>query len=646
MQQVCRNRFDANSQDHVVFWRSRAYADRCLELCAAIFGARVAVQVDNPVEQPNLEARKATKETRPRRRSLFVGFGGLMLAMLSGGLIAWWFMRSTAVPPVMRFAIDLPRAAPLAAGANPLAFSRDGTYLAYVAQQGDGTQLYLRRMDSVDPRPIPGTQGASSPFFSPDNSWIGYFDTRDSKLKKVALGGGDPIALCPAQFALGASWNIDGSILFTPDVFSGLWRVPAAGGKAEPVTHLQPREFTHRWPQVLADGKTVILTIGTAGAVNSTCVAAITLKTGQRKVILDGASDGRYSPTGHLLFLRAGNLMAVRFDARRLRVLGEPFLVKQGIGSDQSVGSGHYALSGAGALAYAPAGENDDLRSLAWADRQGRLERLTVNRGAFSYPRLSPDGRQLAVVVDSQTERSNIWAVETTSGIFRRLTFDGDNLLPTWTPDGKRLTFASNRDGQWQLYWMQADTTGSPELLHKSENPAVPNSWSSDGKSLVFTEFAPDTGPDIWILSNDGAISARPYLQTPYAEWGGTFSPDGHWLAYVSNDSGLDQVYVQPFPGNGERFQISTADGREPVWQHGGSGLFYRCWRGLMEVGIHPSQEFAAETPRLVVPGEYETGSIPVFPNFDAAPDGQRFVLIPREQKDRRQINIDLNWLK
>jgi len=292
------------------------------------------------------------------------------------------------------------------------------------------------------------------------------------------------------------------------------------------------------------------------------------------------------------------------------------------------------------------AGEESDLRSLVWANRQGGLEKLTVNRGAFSYPRLSPDGQQLAVVVKSQKEKSNIWIVDVATGSFRRLTFDGDNMLPAWTPDGKKLAFASDRDGQWYLYWMPADGTAPPEILHKSENPAVPNAWSRDGKLLVFTEFAPDTGPDIWVLSVDGARNARPYLQTAYAEWGGSFSPDSNWLAYTSNDSGILQAYLQSFPGPGERFQVSTAEGQEPVWSHDGRSVFYHYWRGLMEVGIQTDPEFTPVAPRLIVPAEYENGSIPVFPNYDVTSDGLRFVLIPREQKDHRQINIDLNWLR
>jgi eukaryotic-like serine/threonine-protein kinase len=571
---------------------------------------------------------------------------GLLAGALAGGFAVWLSMRTATSPPLMRFVMSLPQTATLALRANPLLLSGDGRHLAYVAQLGDNTQLMLRELEDSEPRPVPGTLGAYSPFFSPDGSWIGYFDARDSKLKRVARTGGNPVTLCPAQFGLGASWGEDGTIIFAPDVFSGLWRIQVAGGKAEPVTQLQPKEFTHRWPQILPGGKVVIFTVGASGAADSASVAALTLKSGQKRVILEGASDARYSSTGHLFFVREGNLMAVRFDPNRLKVTGTPFLVKKGIGTDPSVWAGQYSLSHSGVLAYVLAADDDDLRSLAWADRQGGMQKLTVNRGAFSYPRLSPDGQRLAVVIKSQAEKSNIWTLELANSAFKRLTSDGHNLLPVWAPDGTKLTFASVLDGEWHLYRMPADGSGSAELLRKSASPCVPNAWSRDGRSLVFTEFSPDNGPDIWTLSVESGFQARPYLCSPYAEWGGTFSPDGHWLAYTSNDSGLAQVYVQPYPGPGERYQISTAEGREPVWGHDGRELFFRYWKGLMEVGIQTEGEFSADPPRVVIPGEHETGDLDSFPNYDVARDGQRFVLIPHEQKDRSQINIDLNWLK
>ncbi len=569
--------------------------------------------------------------------------GGLILGVIATTLLVRLGTRHPAPPPLIRFSIDLPRDAPLAPGAHSLAFSPDGTQLAYVAQVKAETQLYLRALDQLEAKPVPGTRGACDPFFSPDGAWLGYFDSNASQLKKVPLSGGEPVPLGQVQSALGACWGPDGSIMFAPDMFSGLLRIPPAGGNPEPLTKLGNKESTHRWPTMLPDGKTVIFTIGTAGTDSNTRLAAVTLKTGQKKILLDDAADAVFSPPGRLLFMRRGDLMAVAFDPARLEPAGTPFVVKAGIETDRATGSGHFAYSRAGALAYVTRIEEAGFRVLAWADREGGIEKLTVNRGAFSYPRLSPDGRRLAVVIRAMDDKSNVWILDVDSGKFNRLTFEGNNSLPAWSPDGKRLAFASDRDGQWNLFSVSADGSGAAEPLQKSENPQMPGSWSADGRFLAFTEFAPKTGPDIWVLTLDGERVARPFLQTRYAEWGGEFSPDGRWLAYTSDETGPDQVYVQAFPGPGERFQISTAEGREPVWRHDGLELFFRYWKGLMSVTMLSEGEFRPDPPRLAVSGDYEAGEMPMFPNYDVSPDGKRFVMIPQESIEKRQIQIDWN---
>jgi serine/threonine-protein kinase len=600
----------------------------------------------SPVAEAASAAPVATKPGRHHfLHRLAWGAAGLGLGAILAIVAVWLWMRPAPPPPIMRFAMDLPRAAPLALGASPFAFSAAGTHLAYVAQVGDDTQLYVRTMDRLEPQPVPGTTGAYCPFFSPDDSWIGYFDSRDSKLKKVALAGGEPVALGKAEFGLGGCWGADGYIIFTPNGFSGLWRIPAAGGKPEPVTRLEKREFTHRWPEILPGNRAVIFTIGAAGTTSAMRVAAYSFKSGQRKVLLDRASDAHYSPTGHLLFLRGGDLMAVRFDPIRLEILGTPFSVKSGIEKDNAASAGQFVCSSAGALAYTLASPEEDLRTLAWVDRQGGTEKVSVSRGAFSYPRLSPNGLQLAVVIYSLEERSNIWIVDVATGAFTRLTTDGNCLMPVWTPDGNQVTFASDRDGQWNIYSVPADGSRPPDLLHKSDNPQLPNSWSTDGKFLALTEFAPDTGPDISILAMADR-TLQPFIHTQYSEWGGSFSPDGRWIVYTSNESGPNQVYVQAFPGPGERLQISTAEGREPLWGRDGRELFFRYWKGLMSVAIQTEPEFNPDQPNLVISGEYEAGQIPVFRNYDVSSNGQRFLLIPREQREKRQILIDVNWFE
>jgi Tol biopolymer transport system component len=578
------------------------------------------------------------------RRLALTAAASFILGVLAGGAAIWLSHKPAPPPPLMRFVMELPRTAPLALNAHPLALSSDGTCLAYVAQVDGDTQLYVRTLDQIEATPISGTRNAISPFFAPNGTWIGYFDARDSTLKKVARSGGDPVVLCKAQFGLGASWGTNDAILFAPDSFSGLWRIPAAGGSPEPLTQLQEKELSHRWPEILPDARTAIFTISMGGTASATRIAAVSLKTGQRQVLLEDASDAHYLPTGHLLFLRGSDLMAVGFDAARLEVHGEPFLVRQAIATDKAAGAGRYACSSRGILAYVPADEVEELRTLAWADRQGGVERLAVTQGAFSYPRLSPDGRMLAVIIHSQEGQANLWTVDVANGTFARLTSEANSILPVWTPDSLRVTFASDREGQWNLFWMPADGSHPAELLHKSANPLMPNAWSSDGNTLIFTEVAPKTGPDIWTLSMADGGEARPFLHTQSAEWGGTFSPDGRWLAYTSDESGPLQVYVRPFPGPGEPYQISTAEGREPVWGRDGRELFFRYFMGLLSAGIQTDPDFNSDPPRLVVAGDYITGEIPVFPNYDVSADGQHFVLIPREPRERRQINIDLNW--
>ena len=527
---------------------------------------------------------------------------------------------------------------------NPLSLSTDGSRFAYAAATDGGTLLYLRTLDRLETRPVPGTRNAYSPFFSPDGTWLGYFDSHDSALKKVPVEGGDPVSLCPAHFGLGASWGPDNEIIFTPDVFSGLYRIPAKGGAPEPLTRLRGKETTHRWPHVLPDGRGVIFTMGTAGGAGALQAAAYSFKNGRTRVLLESASDARYVPSGHLLFLRGRDLMAVRFDSLRLEVLGPPFVVKKGISADKTVGAGHFSCSDTGTLVYALGDEDSELRSLVWTDSSGAVERLTVSRGAFTCPRLSPDEQRLAVVIQAMDDKSHIWVLELASGKFTRLTSEGDNIMPVWTPDGKRVTFASDRAGQWNLYWAPADAGGPAERLYDSPNPQFPNCWSSDGQSLIFTELAEHTGADICVLLMGSRREVSPFLRTPASEWGGAFSPDNRWIAYTADDSALSQVYLRPYPGPGEPIRVSTADGSEPVWSRDGRELYFRSWQGLMGAEIQREPEVAAGPPRQVVTGEIQTGDIPAFANFDVTREGPRFVLIPREQREKRQLFVDLNW--
>ena len=310
-----------------------------------------------------------------------------------------------------------------------------------------------------------------------------------------------------------------------------------------------------------------------------------------------------------------------------------------------------YSFSTSGTLVYVPGGESEGSFSLVWVDREGAVEPLGAKYGAYRNPRLSPDGQRLAVTLVANPY--DVWVYDIPRHTLTRLTFEGDNRLPVWAPDGKQVAFRSNRaGGTWNLYWKPADGSGAAERLTTSEHTQTPSSWSLDGKFLAFYERATTVGSsttegDIWVLPLEGERKPQPFLQTQFYESSPTFSPDGSWLAYVSNESGRNEVYVLPYPGPGGKWQISTEGGREPVWARNGRELFYRNERGdqMMVVDITTEPTFRAGAPRLLFEGNFELSS-GTLPFYDISPDGQRFVMIKLEQQERAQINVVQNWFE
>ncbi len=571
---------------------------------------------------------------------LVVGAAGTMVWMAT-------YPALSPLPPLTRTIIGFPDRAPMDLKRNPLAISPDGSRLVYVAQIGDSTELYLRAMDQLEPIPISGTGGAYSPFFSPDGESVGFFDWNESKLKKVNLDGGVPVTLCDAPFGLGGSWGPEGSIIFTPDLTSTLWTISATGGAPRPLTERTLGESTHRWPEILPDGSAVLFTVWGGGS--TARIMAFSLESNETKVLLEGGTYAHYSPTGHLIYVRHHDLFAAPFDAKRLEIEGTSVPILEDVGIDPSLGAAQYALSGDGSMAYVPFTPEASYRRLVWVDRQGVVEGVVGDWeewGEYSFPRLSPDGKRLAVVRYGEKGKSDIWVSGLVGGTTARLTFEGNNTLPLWTPDGKRVAFASDRNGTSKLFWILADGSGSAEPLLESQYPQLPSSWSPDGKMLVFTQYHPSTGSDIWVLPMEGDSQAQPFLQSQFNEWAGVISPDGRWLAYNSDESGMDHIFVRPFPGPGAKWQVSTREGREPVWAPDGRELFYRDWRRVMAVPIETHPEFKAETPSTLIEGRYEVGEFHIFRNYDIKSDGKRFVMTQRGQQSTRQLNLVLNWFE
>jgi serine/threonine-protein kinase len=582
------------------------------------------------------------------RQPIMFGLGALLLGAVMASLAIWNLKPTPPVPrPVSRFTITLPAGQQLAGlDVGPaVALSPDGTHLAYVARQG-GTQqqLYLRAMDSLEAKPVSGTEGAVNPFFSPDGQWVGFF--AGQKLKKVSVSGGSALTLGDATFPHGASWGNQRVIAFAPSVGTSLKQVPDGGGTPQLLTRLEKGEVNQRWPEFLPDGKAVLFTgAPTNASWTNSQVSAQSVGTGQRRNLIQGATHPRYAASGHLVYAQAGSLMAVPFDPRRLAITGAAAPIGEGVLQSSSSGAAQYSLSDTGSLVYIPGGVQADQRRLVWVTRSGAEQSVAAPVRAYVYPRIAPDGRRVAVGIGE--EGIQLWLYDLSRDTLTRFTFEGSaNQNGVWTPDGKWIAIQSNREGPLNIFWQRADGGGGLEHLITSEYNNFPMSWSPDGQLLAFVEVNPTTGYDIWVLRMSDR-KAQPFLRTPFNESTPRFSPDGRWLAYISDESGRFEIYVQPYPGPGGKWQISTEGGAEPVWNPNGRELFYRSGDKMMAVDIATQPSFASGKPRMLFEGQYSPAP-GTTPNYDVSPDGQRFLMIkPSEAGEApTQINVVLNWFE
>jgi len=576
----------------------------------------------------------------------------VLACLLSGGIIGLtvWKMKPAQPRPVSRTVVSLPSGQRLDGLNKPvLALSPDGTQLAYVASDSAGTErLYVRPIDSLEARLLAGTEGASAPFFSPDGQWIGFF--APGKLKKVQISGGGALTLGDVGGnPMGASWGPDDSIVVAPVSAAGLGMVSAAGGAWHPLTTLKG-ETSHRWPEFLPGGNAILFTVTRGGAPDDSQIDVQRLDTGERKVLIRGGTFGRYVPPGHLVYYRAGTVMAVPFALAQLAVTGPPAPVLEGVmSSTQNSGAGEFSFSNSGSLVYLPGGPRENEVSMAWVDRKGTAQFLPAPPRAYSGPRLSPDGHLAAVTIGN-----DVWVYDLARGTSTRLTYEGRNAAPNWTPDGKRVFYSSTRTGANSIFWKLADGSGPEELLITSVFPRG-GSITPDGRTLLFLDSTdPKTGTDLWALPLEGERKPHIFLQTPFSEVAPRHSPDGRWVAYVSNESGRNEIYVRPFPGPGGKWQISTEGGQGIAWSLKGNELFYRTGpqnAKMMVVDVQTQPTFSAGKPRLLF--EAPQAAVLPFggtgPDYSVSADGQRFLMVrPREQAQASltQINVVMNWFE
>jgi len=559
------------------------------------------------------------------------------IAAVSVGSAVWMSTRSgRGSDPVTRTTLSLPPNHELdtGGGAAPMAISPDGRRLAYVASDGTRTQLYLRQLDTFEPRAIAGTDGAQYPFFSPDGRWVAFF--ADSKLKRVSVESGSPLTICDAPtVGRGGSWGADGTIVFDPGG-AGLLRVAGEGGRPEPLSSADPAmdQKDLSWPQFLPGGRALLVTVGRTGSMDTT-IAALSLDTLQWRQVGPG-SQAQYLPPGFLIYhaigVREGELHAVAFDSTSLATSGTPFAVLDSVLRAPDAGAAYFGVAPSGTLIFAPGGY---ARSLVQVDRNGRRTPLLDDRRGFRRPELSPDGSKVAVTIDPRP--SQIWVYDIVRKSRIAITTQGHSLGSPWTPDSQRVAFTTDGD----IFWRAADAGSPAERLLARDGPQYPTSWSADGRLLVFDDGVPN-GYDIWLLPLQG--EPRPLLATPASELSGQLSPDGRWLAYQSNESGRYEVYVRPFPEvRGGKWTISTSGGQRPLWSRDGTELFYLVGSSVMRVAIDArgGTEFRPGAPQELFSGPFDTSGM----NYSISIDGKHFVMVEPDPNARpTQLNVVQNW--
>ena len=606
---------------------------------------RIEIQdaMDLPHDMLDVRAPRALEWWR-RPSALFAA--GMALSFLTFSL-AWLLLRSPVASDnaPTRFVIYPPSGQALETYFSAPVLSPDGRYLVFAANQ----LLYSRAMDGLEATPIPGTEEARSPFFSPDGEWVGFLTP--THIKKVAMRGGTPLTVCPASNAIVPTWGPRDVIFFGIAGSSGLFRVPASGGTPEPFSNLADGEIDHDWPQVLPDGETVLYTIETTGNTgwDDAQMVVQNRNTGERKVVLEGGTLARYASSGHLVYARSGSLLAVPFDVKRLEVTGNPRTVLEGVTKNFG-GFAAFSLSESGTIAYIPGGASGVTGRLVWVDREGREEVMEPEPRHYDGVRLSPDGTRAAMMIQGPDNNIDVRIYDFESRSLSRLTTDpGEDIGSVWTPNGGRVAFASTREGPHTIFWKTASGTDPVERLVPSSVSIIPYSWSPDGKNLAIEVWHPETGQHIGLLSMEGDRSVAPLIKTPFREDMPSISPDGRWLAYGSNESGQPEVYVSPFPNVEDgRWPVSRDGGWGPVWSSDGREIFYRDGDAMMAVAVENQSGFQAGTPEVLFEGRYYSSFNRA---YDVSPEGRFLMIKPVEAVEAgltsgQQIVVVLNWFE
>jgi serine/threonine-protein kinase len=594
------------------------------------------------------------------KRNSTAGLAAILAASLGVGAAVWMIGCSSVKPArTMRFSSTLP-AGDYFGGSRwypSIAVSPDGARTAYVATHNGVTQLYLRQAGEWDGRSLPGTGDAHTPFFSPDGQWLGA--VAGGKLVKIPVAGGAPVILAPIPYEVyGACWAADGWIYIGTEAPLGVLKVPAAGGMPLGATGLdkRKRETDHRFPEVLPGGKWLLYGARHADqhTFDEADIEAIS-KSGEFRTIVKAGTNPHFIPSGHLIFLRAGVLMAVAFDPVKAQVKGTPVAVVEGVIENPRIGAGQFSVSADGSLVYLQGGVTFGERELVFVDRSGATRVLTAKKRPYRDFTLSPDGRLIATTIEGP--ETDTWIHDIARDTETRFTSGAERRTPAWSADGKRvLYYGYDKDG-WSIFWKPLDGSGAEEeLADMEEAPSWPGFMSRDGRALVI-EIATTSGRRATFMMPFEAGRKpfpRPLIATPSDKDWGQISPDGGWIAFNSDESGRQEVYVATFPGIESKVKISTEGGRHPQWSPNGRELYYLEGAtaenprpvsqrvNLMTVPVETTPAFKAGTPHMLFQGPFFSSEH----DYAVTPDGKGFIFIRESQPESGpgELKVVLNW--
>ena len=611
------------------------------------------LEIEDALRSP--QATEIVAPAHVTRRTAIGAVAGAVVGAAAMAGIGTRLARGTAAADVMRFSIALPVGTLTSSSfLSRVAISPDGTHIACNTFATDQANLergatgrlgvLIRSLRELEWKPLSDTPAVGSPFFSPDGQWVGIVAAAEGqRLRKLALGGGAPATL--TTFAnsqpSGATWTDDDVIYFVSSTPGGIVRVPGQGGDPVEVRPLDAANGERILANPHAFPGGIVFTVATnnSESYDDASIAVFSPASGRGRILIEGGFYPRYSPSGHIVYARGGSLFAVPFDAKSHTVTGQPVKVLEGVMMSRNSGVANFDISANGTLVYILGQADGGARTLHWVDRTGKSERLALPPRSYLHPRISPDGRRLAIEVEGSSH--DVYVYDFATGVLTNFTNDGISHWPIWSPDGSRIGYRSGPMGRFRLFQMAADRSAPPVRVDTPGVSSSTGSYGPGGRAMVYTDTTYGKPTKVMVTSLDDSRSPVPLDDTSFAQGSPKFSPNGRWLAYCTNESGRPQVYVKEFP-NGAKVQISNDGGNDPVWRRDGRELFYRNGDRMIAVPVSAGDRFDAGRPQELWRGPYSHGmssscGAPGLSssNYDVSPDGQRFLMIQDQDVDK-----------